>query len=112
MSISQKSFEHFYNEFKPDVLHLHTLMGIPEEAIRFFKEKGVRIVYTSHDYFGICPKVNFINEKGTLCEGPNAVRCAKCNECSPSTFFLRIRNSETAFVIRDIIRWLRNMIHY
>lgn len=106
-SISLKSFERFYNEFKPDVLHLHTLMGMPEDALLFFKKKGVRIVYTSHDYFGICPKVNLINQNGDLCEGPSAEKCSKCNAEAPSTLFLRLRNSELAFFIRDIIRKMK-----
>lgn len=107
-SISNKSFEKFYAAVMPDVLHLHTLMGMPEDALKFFKEKGVKIVYTSHDYFGICPKVNLINNNGLLCEGPEAERCALCNFDAPSTWFLRIRNSSVVLTIRDVIKWLKN----
>lgn len=110
--ISRNSFEQFFEEVKPEVLHLHTLMGLPVEALQFFKEKGVKIVYTSHDYFGICPKVNLINERGEQCEGPNAERCAKCNAYSPSTLFLRMRSSSLAFIIRDFVRWFKNTIHF
>lgn len=109
--ISLKSFEHCYNEFRPEVLHLHTLMGLPEAALFFFKEKGVRIVYTSHDYFGICPKVNLINEKGKMCEGPTQDRCTVCNASAPSTLYLRLRNCKLAFQLRDSFRWLRHTIH-
>jgi len=110
--ISRKSFEEFYDSFKPEVLHLHTLMGLSVEVLEFFKEKGVRIVYTSHDYFGICPKVNLINEKGELCEGPCAERCARCNINAPSTLYLRMRNSFWAFKTRDFVRWFKNMINF
>ena len=110
--IDVQSFERFYEKTKPDVLHLHTLMGMPKEALRFFKEKGVQIVYTSHDYFGICPKVNLINQNGVLCEGPTPERCTVCNEKAPSTIFLRMRNSEMAFKTRDFVRWLKNTLHY
>lgn len=44
-------------ELKPDVLHLHTLMGLPLEALQYVKEQGIKIVYTSHDYYGLCPKM-------------------------------------------------------
>ncbi|MDE5570987.1 MAG: hypothetical protein K2I86_02890 [Prevotella sp.] len=110
--ILTKSFEKFYCDFKPKVLHLHTLMGMPEEVLKFFKEKNVRIVYTSHDYFGICPKVNFINEEGKLCERPSIGQCAMCNAQAPSTLFLRIRNSSMAFRIRDFVRWLKNILNF
>lgn len=110
--ICLKSFEKFFTEEKPEVLHLHTLMGMPEEALRFFKDKGVKIVYTSHDYFGICPKVNLINQNGVLCEGPAPGRCAICNENSLSTLFLRVRNSEVAFKTRNFTRWLKNTLNF
>lgn len=110
--ISLNSFERFFNDFKPNVLHIHTLMGLSEEILLFFKGKGVRLVYTSHDYFGICPKVNLINESGELCEGPNAIRCARCNVKAPSTLYLRLRNSSLAFKIRNGIRWIKDMKHF
>lgn len=110
--IDKRSFEFFIKSVKPDVLHLHTLMGMPEAALSFFKENGVKIVYTSHDYFGICPKVNLINQEGLLCEGPNPYRCAICNMNAPSTLYLRLRNSRLAFVIRDLSRWLKHTLNF
>ena len=112
LKISNNSFENFFNDFQPDILHIHTLMGLSEEVMQFFKERGVKLVYTSHDYFGICPKVNLINEKGILCEGPTPERCALCNENVPSTLYLRLRNSSLAFKIRDYIRWIKDIKHF
>lgn len=110
--IDVKSFDEFVSVFKPDVLHLHTLMGLPEDAVAFFKEKGIKIVYTSHDYFGLCPKVNFIDNNQELCNGLNLNRCIQCNIKAPSVLFLRVRNSKLAFVIRDLLLWSRNMIRF
>lgn len=110
--INRKNFENFYDNVRPTVLHLHTLMGISEEFLRFFRSKGVKIVYTSHDYYGICPKVNLINQNGVLCEGPSPERCAICNVNSPSILFLRLRNSEMLLKLRDFIRWLKNTLHF
>ena len=109
--IDFKSFEQFFEIVKPNVLHLHTLMGMPELALAYFKEKGVRIVYTSHDYFGICLKVNLIDKSGKLCEGPIPHQCALCNEGAPSSLFLRLRNSNLAFILRDLLRWIRDTRH-
>ena len=110
--IEQKSFEQFYTEMHPDVLHLHTLMGLPEDALCFFKDKGVRIVYTSHDYFGICPKVNLINQDGVLCDEVSPERCVMCNAGAPSVLFLRWRNSDVALKMRDCVRWLKNTFSF
>ena len=112
VKINRTSFERLYNTFRPEVLHLHTLMGLPEEALAFFKEKGVRIVFTSHDYFGICTKVNMIDKNGLLCDGPNPDKCAMCNLDAPSASFLRLRNSNIALKVRDFERWLKNTLNF
>lgn len=110
--VDKNAFEYFISVVKPEILHLHTLMGMPEAVLKVFKDNGVKIVYTSHDYFGICPKVNMINQDGVLCEGPTPKRCAICNEKAPLTLFLRMRNSKMAFKIRDFVRWLKNTLLY
>lgn len=112
LSISVNSFELFYEQVKPDVFHIHTFMGLPESVLRFFKDKGVKIVYTSHDYYGICPKVNLINQDGVICDGPSPSKCIACNEHSKGTIFLRLRSSKLIYTLRDIVRWLKNMINF
>ena len=107
--VSIESFTQLYEDFHPEVLHLHTLMGMPEGVLAYFKERGVRIVYTTHDYFGICPKVNLINQSGVACAGPDEKRCMMCNSNAPYPFFLRLRNSSLAFIFRDLVQWIKNM---
>jgi glycosyltransferase involved in cell wall biosynthesis len=91
--LSTKELEFFFNEIHPDVIHIHTLMGLPYELVVYFKEKGVRIIYTSHDYYGLCPKANFINNQDVFCKSPGGKECAICNNDAPSSFFLKVRNS-------------------
>ncbi len=91
--ITAEALEGFYQEVRPDALHVHTLMGLPKELLEFLKAKGVKLVFTTHDYFGICPKVNLINQDGEVCEGPSEDRCRICNEKAKPALFLRLRNS-------------------
>lgn len=91
--------ERFYQETLPDIVHLHTLMGIPDSLLQFWKSKGVKIVFTSHDYYGICTKVNLINERSELCAGPGGEQCAKCNHTSKDYWFLKLCNS--SFFIKN-----------
>lgn len=100
--ISEKELESFYHKFKPDIFHIHTLMGLSIELVRFFKRKGVRIIYTSHDYFGLCLKVNFINQDNVICPGSNPQGCALCNYNSPSELYLRLRNSKLLLNLKNI----------
>jgi len=92
--LSIRALELFYLEVLPEVFHIHTLMGLPLELVTYLKEKKVKIVFTSHDYYGLCPKVNFINYKGEFCNTPGGKQCAMCNLHSPGSVFLRLRNSK------------------
>ncbi len=94
--MSREQMQGLYERIRPDVFHVHTLMGLPQELLVFFKEMGVKLIYTSHDYFGICPKVNLINERGVLCKEPSAMNCERCNSNSKPTMYLRLRNSRVA----------------
>lgn len=106
--ISRERLEQFFHEVHPDILHLHTMMGLPIELLLFLKEKEVKVVYTSHDYFGLCPKVNFINQERLLCLGASGERCAKCNATAPSPLFLRVRYSQWLLSLKNN-RWLRKI---
>lgn len=91
-SVPFKEIKLFYDKVKPDIFHIHTFMGISRSLVNFLKEKGVKIVFTSHDYYGLCFKVNFIDFTGNHCTTPGGEKCAVCNLNSPSTAYLRVRN--------------------
>ena len=101
------SFEQLLAEVKPDVFHIHTLMGLPLNFLRIAHDQGIRIVYTSHDYFGLCPKVNFINQDGEVCQGASAERCAGCNANAKSASFLKVRNAKWVVPLKSIARRMK-----
>lgn len=69
----------FLQKLQPNVVHIHTLMGLHREFVDVARELGVRTVFTSHDYYGICPKVT-LYRGGTVCENDNDCRnCVACN---------------------------------
>lgn len=76
-------------------------MGLPIDLVVYLKEKGVKIVFTSHDYYGLCLKVNFINQDGLFCKTPIGIQCAICNNDAPGSFFLRLRNSKYLLKYKD-----------
>ncbi len=99
MSIQQ--MESLYDAIKPDMFHVHTLMGLPKELLLFFKDKGVKLIFTAHDYFGICPRVNMIDICGEVCNAPSAAKCMAGNIDSKSTLFLRLRNSRLVLSLKN-----------
>lgn len=69
----------FLNKEKPDVIHIHTLMGLHKEFIEAANQLKIRTVMTSHDYFGFCPKVT-LYRYGECCDDDNGCRnCIQCN---------------------------------
>lgn len=62
-----------------DIVHVHTLMGLPLEFIESIKELGIKIIYTTHDYYGICPKVNLVRCDGKICN--NNTDYLSCYNC-------------------------------
>lgn len=91
-TLSEEKLEWFYLQTQPAIFHLHTLMGLPYELLLFLKRKGVKIIFSTHDYFGLCPKVNFVDHSGNVCTRHSPSLCAICNQDAPSHIFLRIRN--------------------
>ncbi|MDU1055303.1 glycosyltransferase [Clostridium baratii] len=82
----------FLNSVKPDLIHIHTLMGMPIEFIKMAKKLNIKILFTTHDYFGLCPKVNFIDYCGKLCDG-NLEKCCECNKNAYSMKMIYIMQS-------------------
>lgn len=50
-----KIFINLLESEKPDVIHIHTLMGLYGEFLEEAKKHNIKIVFTTHDYFGISP---------------------------------------------------------
>lgn len=99
---SKPTIKNFFDRVRPDVIHIHTLMGLPVEFLEVAKEKGIKTVYTSHDYFGLCPKVNFIDTDGHLCDGMDERRCTACNKKAWSRGLLWLRNSGLMVLLKKI----------
>lgn len=96
-------FDVFFSTVKPAVFHVHTLMGLPIEFLRMMKEHGVKIIYSTHDYYGLCPRVNFVDVDGHPCELAGGGPCSKCCRNAMPTWLLRIRNSKKLTPLKRFI---------
>lgn len=97
----KKVLKNFLETIKIEIVHIHTFMGLYKEFLEVCKELGIKIVFTSHDYFGLCSKVNFIDYKGKLCENINFVKCAKCNSSGDSIKKIKILQSQHYRYMKD-----------
>lgn len=94
-------FKNFLKNMKIDIVHIHTFMGLYKEFLEVCKELDIKLVFTSHDYFGLCSKVNFIDNQGILCENLDFEKCARCNASGDSIKKIKILQSQTYRYIKD-----------
>lgn len=72
--------------FSPDIIHIHSFQGIHKEFFDIVKSRGIPMLFTTHDYFAICPRCTLVNRCGESCCGPSASRCAMCCSGAGMTF--------------------------
>ena len=91
----------FLKSYAPDVVHIHTLMGLHKEFFQATKQLRIRTVFTTHDYFGICPKVTLYHD-GDVCDNDHG--CADCVKCNQSALSL----NKIAVLQSPVYRNLKN----
>lgn len=85
-SVDSDIFAAFIKNRKPDVIHFHTLMGLHKSFIDKAKKDEIRLVFTAHDFFPICPKVTMFRH-GQIC---NCIEsCEECGICNNTALSLR-----------------------
>lgn len=103
-----KPFIEFISSQKPEIVHFHTLMGIPQNYLQLLKDKGIKTVFTTHDYYGLCPRTTLIRGKRN-CNDYICENCGKCNRDAASIEKIRILQSSLYRNLKDtlIVKELR-----
>lgn len=64
---------------QPDVVHFHTIMGMPKEFFEYLHSNNIKTVYTTHDFYGLCPKMLVNDPKEALKTSKCSYDCMLCN---------------------------------
>lgn len=99
-SCDKNVFKSFFQNHKIDVIHVHTLMGLYQEFVFVAKELGIPLIFTTHDYFGICPKVTLFRQNKP-CFDPKCVNCFDCNKNALSIKKIKIIQSSLYRKLKD-----------
>ncbi|OPJ65364.1 glycosyltransferase [Clostridium chromiireducens] len=83
---NKEIYKDFLEKFSPNAIHIHTLMGIHKEFIIAAKELNIKTVFTTHDYYGICPKVTLFYN-GSVCDNDHG--CEDCINCNQTALSLK-----------------------
>jgi O-antigen biosynthesis protein len=73
----------FIAAFSIDLIHVHHLMGHSFDIFKTAEEMDIPVLFTVHDFFSICPKINLLDENGRYCGIPEI---PVCNRCLKKTF--------------------------
>lgn len=85
-------FKHFIDREKPDVVHFHTLMGAPIEMLDYLHHERIKIVFTTHDFYGLCPKML---SKNPISELTNSVCTDDCMVCKNGPSYTKLLVMQT-----------------
>ncbi|MCQ2379552.1 MAG: glycosyltransferase [Victivallaceae bacterium] len=108
--LSNENIRAFWREVAPDVVHVHTWMGFPNELFDFIETSEAKMIYTTHDYFGLCPRVNRLRPDGSVCEGCNDADCSRCNRHAPDERRLALRNWGLLIGMRKFLLPLKRLL--
>lgn len=72
-----ENFKKFLQIKQINIIHIHSFIGLHKEFLIAAKNLGIPIVYTTHDYYGICLKSNLLL-KGNVCVDQSGKNCPCC----------------------------------
>ncbi|WP_413537196.1 glycosyltransferase [Carnobacterium divergens] len=105
--IKESIFLEFLIANKIQLVHVHTLMGLPKEFLTASKKLKLTIIYTTHDYYGLCPQT-LVKPIGKLSKVCN-INCITCGTNPLSFKMITVMQSKTYKFLKDtkFIKFLR-----
>lgn len=103
------AYRDFLQKLRPQLIHVHSLMGIHKGLFVQARAQGIPVVFTTHDCFGLCPTVNFMFH-GHICSMDQWNHCAEC--CRHAYSFRKLRREQS--LLYRIYRghpWIVNLVH-
>lgn len=106
---SENVFREFLLQLKPDVIHIHTFMGLHREFLEIAKELKIKTVFTTHDFFSMCPKVTLFRNNQICSSMLNCAECSLCNSSALSKNKIYILQSPLYRKIKNntLVRYFR-----
>jgi len=78
INISQNTLINDLNSFFIKNLHYHHIAGLPVFVLDLANLLKLDYFYTSHDFYSICPRSNFVNHLNDFCDFPFESDCNAC----------------------------------
>lgn len=102
----EKIFLEFLKTLNPEVIHIHSLIGLHKEFLEAAKRLNIKIVYTTHDYYGLAPIPNFYYNGVSFDEDNSNLAWNIMSVDALSTKKLRIFQSSLYPLVR---KWMKKL---
>ena len=105
-SETKKKFKALLDEFKPDVVHLNNIhTQLSPILAEIAHERGIKVVWTLHDYKLLCPRYDCLKNGESVCE--------ECFENKHKVLdYNCMKNSKVASILayREAVSWTRERL--
>ena len=81
----ESAFSELLIKHRIQAVHIHHLSGHPPALATVAKNLGIPVIYSAHDYFGICHVSNLLNDKDKYCH-PETLEMRDCDKCLHSKY--------------------------
>lgn len=75
---ARRTLDHALQEFRPDVVHSHSVPGMSGAVLALPSQRGLPHVHTLHDYWLLCQRLSMVKRSGVAC----VERCQSCTAIS------------------------------
>lgn len=104
---NQDVYMNFLQEINPDVIHIHSMMGLHLSFLKTSHEMHIPVVYTTHDYYGICPNAILFKDM-KQCTQTDGSQCSNCITGNLTEKKIRFEQSLTYRTLKSngFVNWL------
>ena len=98
-----------------EILHIHSLIGFPKELLESANDLNIKTIFTTHDYFGLCPAIYLFKYTNESCDNYNQGRdCVLCNHnaSSPYSFNMRRNKSILSFKYPKCYKLIKKIYNF
>lgn len=81
MFYSKKIYEtlhHILVAFKVDLIHVHHIQRLSFDIFDLAHKLNIPLILTLHDFYMLCPEINFVDENGKYCGVKKSRDCDSC----------------------------------
>lgn len=96
LTIKKLRCRRIFKEIKPDLIHIHNTVEIGLAPIITALKEEIPVVWTLHDYKGICPNTLLLRPNNTIC------RDRDCSSCDPDKMIIHFNYHDLYKLLKDV----------